>query len=250
MNRARSLLKIFFLLIFLVSKLLHAQDVKIKISENLELLKISENSYIHISYFDLENSPHFPANGFIYVNDGKAFVIDTPWTDELTKTLINWLKDSLEMTIEGVIVTHRHVDCMGGLNEVHDAGIKSYSQKLTREIAISKKLPVPKYEFQDSLILKLDDKKIICKYLGAGHTIDNIVVWIPAEKILFGGCMLKALGWKGLGFTGDADLNEWPKILKNLLKEFPESKFVIPGHGEYGDLSLIHQTIGLFEKNE
>lgn len=91
---------------------------------------------------------------------------------------------------------------------------------------------------------------LLCKYLGAGHTIDNIVVWIPEEKILFGGCMLKALRWKGLGFTDDADLNEWPKTLKKLIKEFPESRIVIPGHGDYGDLSLIQHTIGLFEKSK
>jgi len=247
MHHLRILLKILMILP-LLSKTIVAQDSTIKISDNLELLKISKNSYIHISYHDLENAPHFPANGFIYVNDEKAFIIDTPWTDEITKSLINWLKDSLEVTIEGVIVTHGHVDCMGGLNEIHNAGIKSYSHKLTREIAQSKNLPLPKFEFQDSLILNLDEQKIICKYLGAGHTIDNIVVWIPAEKILFGGCMLKALRWTGLGFTGDADLNEWPNTLKKLLKAFPESRIVIPGHGEFGDLSLIHHTIGLLEK--
>ena len=249
MDFLRFLLKI--LLIFvLLSKTIVAQDSTIKISDNLELLKISESSYIHISYHDLENAPHFPANGLIYVNQGKAFIIDTPWTDEITKMLVNWLKDCLKVIVEGVIATHWHVDCMGGLNEIHNAGIKSYSHKLTREIAKSKNLDVPKFEFQDSLILNLNDQKIICKYLGAGHTIDNIVVWIPTEKILFGGCMLKALRWKGLGFTGDADLNEWPKTLKKLLKEFPESRIVIPGHGDYGDLSLIHHTIGLLEKNQ
>jgi len=72
MNHFRYLLKI-LLLFVLVSKTTNAQHVTIKISDDLELLKISENSYIHISYFDLENSPHFPANGFIYVNDGKAW---------------------------------------------------------------------------------------------------------------------------------------------------------------------------------
>jgi metallo-beta-lactamase class B len=249
MNYFRYLLMILLHLIF-VSNTTTAQYVKIKITDDLELLKISENSYIHISYFDLESSPHFPANGLIYINNGKAFIIDTPWTDELTRILINWLTHSLQVTIEGVIVTHWHIDCMGGLNEVHNAGIKSYSHKLTREIAKSKDLSAPKFEFQDSLVLSLGDKKIICKYLGAGHTNDNIVVWLPAEKILFGGCMLKALEWKSLGFTGDADLNEWPKTLKKLPKVFPDSKIVIPGHGEYGDLDLVQHTIGLFEKNK
>ena len=96
MRCLRFILKI-LLLFVLVSNTASAQDTTIKISDDLELLKISENSYIHISYHDLENAPHFPANGFIYVNDEKAIIIDTPWTDEITKSLVNWLKDSLEV---------------------------------------------------------------------------------------------------------------------------------------------------------
>jgi len=108
MKHSGFILKI-FLFFVLVSKTTSAQDVTIKISDDLELLKISENSYIHISYHDLENAPHFPANGLIYINNGKAIIIDTPWTDELTKTLTKWLKDSLEVIVEGVIVTHWHL---------------------------------------------------------------------------------------------------------------------------------------------
>lgn len=56
MNHFRYFLMILLLLVF-VSKTTNAQDVTIKISDNLELLKISENSYTHISYHDLENAP-------------------------------------------------------------------------------------------------------------------------------------------------------------------------------------------------
>jgi metallo-beta-lactamase class B len=138
---------------------------------------------------------------------------------------------------------------MGALNEVHKRGIKSYSQVKTREIARMKNLPVPGYEFENSLTLSLDDKEIICNYFGAGHTIDNIVVWIPEEKILFGGCMVKSLRSRNLGNTADAVIDEWPNTLKKVLETYPESKIVIPGHGEYGDLSLVHHTLELLGKN-
>jgi metallo-beta-lactamase class B len=227
-----------------------ARDKIIKITENLESIKISENSYIHISYHDLTNSKHFPANGLIYVIDGKAIIIDTPWTDEETKALIDWLNDSLKVSIEGVVVTHWHIDCMGGLNAIHKAGIKSYASSITCEIARSKDLPVPEFGFSESLALKLGDNDILCRYLGAAHTRDNIVVWIPEEKILFGGCMLKALEWTGLGFTGDADVDEWPHTLNRVLEYFPDADIVIPGHGNHGDLALIHHTLELLKNRE
>lgn len=243
-NRMKFLLHIILTLFMLIPSLA-ARDKVVKISGDLEVLKISENSYIHISYYDFSTYKHCPANGLIYLNKGKAYIIDTPWTEKETENLINWVTNHLKATIEGVVSTHWHIDCMGGLKVIHNAGIKSYAHYLTVEIAGARNLPVPRFSFKDSLTLKLADKKIICRYFGPAHTIDNIVAWIPGEKILFGGCMLKALNWNSLGFTGDADVKEWPATLKKVLESFPGSKIVIPGHGKYGDLGLVHHTIQL-----
>ncbi len=234
---------------FLLTDSIYAQYETIKISDDLEVVRISKNSFIHASYYDLQSAPNYPANGLIYVNEGQAIIVDTPWTDKETKALTNWLIDSLKVNIAGVIITHWHIDCMGGLTEIHKAGIKSYSNRLTGEIAKSKALPVPEVSFRDSLTVKLADKEMICRYFGPGHTTDNIVVWIPEEKILFGGCMLKSLRWQGLGFTGDADLGEWPNTLKKLLENYSDSDVVITGHGDYGDSGIIHHTIELLKNN-
>ena len=61
--------------------------------------------------------------------------------------------------------------------------------------------------------------------------------------------MVKELKWNKLGNIRDANLNEWPKTMKKLLKKFPESKIVIPGHGKYGNLNLIHHTLELLKNN-
>jgi metallo-beta-lactamase class B len=53
-----------------------------------------------------------------------------------------------------------------------------------------------------------------------------------------------------LGYTGDANVNEWTNSLKRLLDKYPQSRIVIPGHGEYGDLSLIHHTLKLLQNRE
>ena len=121
---------------------------------------------------------------------------------------------------------------------------------MTQEIAEAKDLPVPDIGFQDSLALVLGDKKVYCYYLGAGHTTDNIVVWMPADNILFAGCMVKTLAARGLGYTGDADLEQWPFTLKKLLNKFPARAFVVPGHGPSGDMALVRHTIELLEKSK
>ena len=86
--------------------------------------------------------------------------------------------------------------------------------------------------------------------MGAAHTVDNIVVWIPDEKILFGGCMIKELKANNLGNIVDADIDAWPKTLKTVRSEFSMAKIVIPGHGLYGGIELIDHTIDLLKEKK
>ena len=220
----------------------------IKISDYLELVKISDNSYIHISYLVNSNGRRVPCNGVVYISGDKTLIIDTPVNDELTLDLINWLKSNLSVSVAGVIATHWHVDCMGGLGQVHKCGIKSYAHELTCEIAESKNLPVPEFNFKDSLVIKSGKKEIICKYFGAGHTIDNIVVWIPEEKVLFGGCMVKSLSTTSPGNIRDADLDAWPGTMEKVISRFNNVPIVVPGHGSYGGPELLSHTLDLIKE--
>ncbi|MBN1638583.1 MAG: hypothetical protein JW866_06440, partial [Ignavibacteriales bacterium] len=97
------------------------------------------------------------------------------------------------------------------------------------------------------LILRFPKISFNLYYLGAGHTRDNIVIYIPDNKILFSGCMIKSLDSKNLGNITEGDLEEYPKTLDKLLKKFKEAQIVIPGHGNYGGLDLIHHTLKLIK---
>ena len=94
----------------------------------------------------------------------------------------------------------------------------------------------------------LGDKTIDCFYLGAAHSTDNIVVWIPSEKILFAGCMIKSVNARNLGNTADGDLTAYPGTIKKLLAKFPDVKVVIPGHGDFGGMELVKHTKELAEE--
>ena len=248
MNNFKYLL--LFTLIFVInSDLLIAQNDLIELSEDLKIKKISENVFLHISYYDLENYKNVPANGLIVRENDKVFIIDTPWTNDETRLLLTWLEDSLKVMVEGVIVTHWHKDCMGGLEEIKKQKIRSYAYQKTIDIAPTENKPIPDIGFQDSLRISLDGREIICRYLGAGHTVDNMFVWIPKEKILFAGCPVKGLSSKSLGFIGDADLEAWPKTLKKVLKNYPDCQTVIPGHGDIGGTNLIHHMLDLLEEH-
>ena len=82
-------------------------------------------------------------------------------------------------------------------------------------------------------------------YPGGGHTVDNTVVWIPNEKILYAGCLVKEISSKTLGNTSEADLNAYPKTLQNLLDKYPDAETVVPGHGQCGSMDLVRHTLEL-----
>lgn len=238
------LFQILLVLIILTNKTnIHAQPIPI--SNDLEIIQIADNAYIHRSYFDLEKFPHCPANGLIVVDDNKALIVDTPWTNTETTDLINWIRKTLQVDIAGVIVTHWHADCMGGLKAVHDAGIPSYANQMTCEITQEKGLPLPQTCFKDSLTVVWGEQTAECYYPGAGHSLDNIVVYFPVSKLLFAGCLVKSMNSHNLGNTNDGDVNAYPQSLQNVLNRYPESQIVVPGHGQHGDLELIHHTLDL-----
>jgi metallo-beta-lactamase class B len=224
-----------------------SQDL-IKISPDLELVKISENAYLHISYTTLRNYGRISANGLIYTDNESAFLFDTPWTDSQTSDLISYLQDHMKLVITGFVPNHWHEDCMGGLKYLKSQGIRSYANQLTIDIAKKKGLPVPDQGFNDSLRLNLGDKLIYCYFLGVAHSTDNIVVWIPSEGILFPGCMCKSLDSDNPGNIADGDISEYPKTIDKVIDKFKSARIVIPGHGSPGGPELLVHTRSILEK--
>ena len=215
----------------------------IKISPDLELIKLSNNAYIHVSWYNIPKYGRISANGLVYLNKDEAFLFNTPWTDSLTSELYCYLTDTMHLKIAGFIPNHWHQDCMGGLGFLQERYIPAYANQMTIDIAKSKQLSVPDHGFKKILKLQLGDRPIECYYPGAAHSTDNIVVWLPSEKILFAGCMVKSMVSTDLGNTVDGDLKAYPGTIKKLLKKYPDAKIVIPGHGQFGGPELIAHTI-------
>ena len=209
-----------------------------KVSECLELTKISESTYIHTCNHN---------NGVVYIDTKEAIIVSTPDSDLETQNLINWVKTKAK--IVGYVIDRWHPDAMEGLNIVHQNGIKSYANNRTKTIAKKKELPVPNIGFDKKLNLKVGTKKIVCHYLGEAHTTDGIVVWIPNENILFAGNGIRNNnGW--IGNIADANLNDWSNTAKSIMDHYGNSKIVIPGHGKHGGPELINYTVQLYDFQE
>jgi len=234
----------FFTLILLLSFNAFSQSVhqRIQVSDDIELIRLSDNAYIHVSVSEIPGYGKVSSNGLIFIDEGNAFLFDTPVNDSLTRVLVTWLNKKMGVKITGFVPNHWHSDCIGGLGYLQSQGIKSYANQITIDLARMNHLPVPDSGFRDSLNLSLGDRQISCYYFGAAHSKDNIVVWIPSEQILFAGCMVKSMESDNPGNMAEADLEAYPQTLDKISARFPMAKYVIPGHGQFGGMELIRHT--------
>lgn len=216
-------------------------------SETLQIQQISPNTFVHISYLNTEDFGKVDCNGMIVISEGEALVFDTPASEEASVELINWLENEKGIEIKGVVATHFHWDCVGGLDEFHAQGIPSYASDKTIAFAKAAGNPVPENGFEGQLTLKVGAIQVENRFFGEGHTRDNFVSYVPSDQVLFGGCLVKSLA-AGKGNLEDANVNAWPATMDSILKNLQDIAVVIPGHGAIGDRELLAFTRALFAK--
>ena len=217
-------------------------------SENLVIIQISDNAFLHTSYLQTNDFGNVPCNGMIARNTNEVIVFDTPTNDKSAEELIKFIKEKLHCKINAIVPTHFHSDCLGGLASFHSNKIASFANSATIELAKANNVVVPQNGFNDSLKINLGNTYAIVKYLGQGHTKDNIVGYFPNENILFGGCLIKEIE-ATKGYLGDANVGEWSSTVEKVKQQYPNVKIVVPGHGEIGGKELLDYTIKLFKNN-
>ncbi len=211
----------------------------------LEIVKLSDQDFLHKSYLKDGKGGYISCNGFIRLEGDEAFVFDTPLNDSISEQLITYIQKQLQATIKGVMVSHFHKDAAGGVQAFINKDIPSYGSDKTASILAKDSIYLSNSFSRTDTIL-LGKKPIYMGYFGAAHTTGNSVGYIPYSKILFGGCMIKPEnGTKGN--LSDANLEQWSSTVSNVKQAYPEVQLVIPGHGRRGSGALLDYTIDLFK---
>ncbi|MBN2805049.1 MAG: subclass B1 metallo-beta-lactamase [Prolixibacteraceae bacterium] len=229
-----------FILLIICATMISAEN-KIKISETIQLIEIHPEFYIHESYTATEYGG-FTSNGLLLISNGKALMIDTPMTEAETKTIVEFLKDSMNVKLEQFIGGHFHDDCIGGMAFLKAQGVPTLLGIRTEELCKTHGLPLPDKTFDQELLFTFEAISVSCFYPGGGHTFDNIVVYFPEQQILFGGCLVKSADSRGLGNLADAVPTSWDASIEKVMNRFPDAKIVIPGHGSHGNIELLNHT--------
>jgi metallo-beta-lactamase class B len=241
--------RISLILVFFPLFLTTAQEKsQVHLSSDVFIEKIAEGVWRHVSVKDLPNLGPVPSNGVIAQFGTEILLVDSAWTDAQTKLILDWIETELNAKPSVAVITHSHEDRLGGIHEIHTRGIRTVSSGLTAELAKQQGVESPQQTFAGSIDLSLGGRTIRVWHPGPGHTKDNVVVWLPDQKILVGGCLIKSAQAGDLGNIQEADLPQWPKTMEKVRQEFKHAKIVVPGHGDPSGIEAVTHTLELLKK--
>lgn len=216
------------------------------LSAEPEMVKLAEGVYGFIGKEGATNS------GFVVTDEG-VIVIDTQGPKELALLLKKKIQEITDKPLLYVINTHYHGDHTFG-NQYFREAKEIIAHENTRKNLIEKdedhreqfkrffgekalegfELTLPTRIIKETFLLWAGGKKMEVAYLGRGHTDGDMIVYLPVERVLFGGDLLYK---DRLPWLGDAYIPEWIETLDRL-KNF-DAGICVPGHGSIGDKDAI-----------
>lgn len=211
----------------------------------LVIEELTPGVFLHKSFKKVDGYGLVSSNGLVVMDEKQAFLVDTPWSAKDTEKLASWIGDR-GYELAGSLSTHSHDDRTAGIEWLNEHSVPTWTSAQTNEILESQEEATPTHSFEADEF-SLDQGMVEAYYPGAGHTVDNLVVWLPKSRILFGGCFVRSLDSTGLGYTGEARIGEWADSVNKVIQKYPEAAIVVPGHGKSGDIELLYHTRQLAE---
>lgn len=97
---------------------------------------------------------------------------------------------------------------------------------------------LPELTFEDNLTIHGSDRSAELRVYSNAHTTEDIVLFLPEDKILFAGDLVFN---KMHPYIPDGNPEKWKAALEDLLAKDIEN--VVPGHGEVGKIDIIQTMI-------
>ena len=190
---------------------------------------------------------NFISNAAFVVTPAGVVVIDALGSPALADRLMAEIRKVTLQPVTHVIVTHYHADHIYGLQALRKQGarilahraaleylnsetarqrLESSRQELAPWVDAQTRL-VPADEWIDGdKVLTVGGMRFVLKHVGPSHTPEDLVVYLPQEKVLFAGDLVFR---SRIPFVGQADSGHWIQALDVLLAY--DATTIVPGHG-------------------
>jgi len=217
----------------------------------VKAIQVAPNTYFvqGVPEMGSKQNQNFISNAGFVVTPKGVVVIDALGSPVLAQKLIQEIRKVTKQKIVAVVLTHYHADHVYGLQEFKRLGATVYAQRdglnyLASETA-KQRLIASRIDFapwvnentrlvaadvwiDQSKTITVGGVEFILNRVGPAHAHEDLIVYVPSEKVLFAGDLV----FRGrIPFVGNADSRGWVSALNEIQKLKPA--IVVPGHGPY-----------------
>lgn len=201
---------------------------------------------------DYENSGHNNNYSFVITGDGVVVVNSGSYllaealhkeirsiTDQAVRLVINENGQGHAMLGNGYwreqnIAVLAHVDAAAKF-ELSGHGSLASLKRYGKEKSAGTEVRLPSETMTDTRVIDFGNKRIEVKWLGTSHSVGDLVVWLPDERLVISGDM--AFHERLLPIFEDADTRAWLDSWDRF--EALEALYVIPGHGHPTNMQQV-----------
>ncbi len=220
-----------------------------KVEPEMVAQKVSASSwYVEgLSALGSSANRNYISNAAFVVTPAGVVVIDALGSPALAQHLMVEIRKVTPLPVTHVIVTHYHADHIYGLQAFKAKGARIIAHQAAREylnsdtarlrLIASRQELAPWIDESTRLVpadewitgpseLVVGGVRLVLQPVGPSHTPEDIVVYLPEQKVLFAGDLVFR---SRIPFVGQADSGHWIKALDTLLAF--DAKVIVPGHG-------------------
>jgi len=194
--------------------------------------------------FTAEGDP----NTGVIIGDDSVMVIDAQATPVMAGQVIEKIRTVTDKPVKYVVLSHYHAVRVLGASAFDAEQI--ISSDLTRNMIVERGqqdwdseygrfprlfqaaesipgLTWPTLTFGTTMSVWLGSREVRLMHLGRGHTMGDIVAWVPDAQVLYSGDLVE---YHSACYCGDAHLKDWPRTLDHIAKLSPQA--LVPGRGD------------------
>lgn len=191
-------------------------------------------------------------NAGVFVGQDGVVVIDTAFTADRGRMLREAISALTNLPVRTVVNTHHHGDHVYGNYQFPEATIVSHER--CRDAVLADKfitttwfpgvewgdlqVSPPTLTFEDWISIWCDDVRAVVRHLGPAHTSDDVIFWVPDQRLLYAGDLVFN---GGTPFVVMGSIQGLIETLRELVELKPET--VVPGHGQVAGPKIIDDQI-------
>jgi glyoxylase-like metal-dependent hydrolase (beta-lactamase superfamily II) len=200
-----------------------------------------------VSALGSPSNQNFISNAGFVITPAGVVVIDALGSPALAERLLAQIARLTPLPVTHLIVTHYHADHIYGLQTFRARGVRVLAHQAARLYLNSDtaqlRLQASRTELapwidEDTRLVQADEwlsgdrdltvggVRFEIRAVGPAHTPEDLVVYLPSEKVLYAGDLVFR---SRIPYVGQADSRHWIVALERLLSF--DATVVVPGHG-------------------